>query len=120
MNSKPMTGTEANRFVLEVRAGVILYLNETIDADDGWWWGLDEDPLLEGPFASSADALADARRGGEFKVLHMDDKLSLTDENGLKLEHFSRDGHVVVIDTKGRLLVRTGERPATDVWSPVS
>ena len=107
-----MIETKSNRFVLEVRRGVILYLNETADVDDGWWWGSDTDALQNGPFASSADALADARQGGEFKVMHMNHK------KFVELDDLPADGHVIVVDTAGALLVRTGERPATAGWSP--
>jgi hypothetical protein len=101
-----------NRFVIEVRNGMVLFLNQTTDADDGWWWGSDEDPLLEGPFASSTDAVVDARRGSKFKVTYVDKEFIAT------TQELPANGHVVVFDTKGMLLVKTGERPPTDEWSP--
>ena len=43
--------TDSNVYVLEVRDGVILYLNAQTRARDGWHWGSD-DQFVSGPFAS--------------------------------------------------------------------
>jgi len=53
--------TDSNLYVLEVRDGVILYLNAQTRARDGWHWGSD-DQFVSGPFASYELAMEDARR----------------------------------------------------------
>jgi hypothetical protein len=104
----------SNRFVVEVRAGVALFFNRLADVEDGWWWGSDADPLQVGPFESCELALADARRGAEnFKVFRWD-AAGLGEPD----RPFRPHGHVVVIDTDGRLWVKPGERPARDNWKP--
>jgi hypothetical protein len=100
--------------VAEVRNGVELFFNRTTHAADGWWWGSDEDPLQVGPFARAAEALEDARRGAErFKIVTWDET-ELRDGP----DHFPATGHIIVIDTGGRLWTKTGERPARGDWKP--
>jgi hypothetical protein len=107
--------TNINRFVVEVRGGVVLYLNQATDKADGWWWGNDSKPLIWGSFESLELALADASRGAEdFKVV------SWTVENGeIKCDDVSVIRHIVVIDTRSRLITLVGERPARDGWHTV-
>jgi hypothetical protein len=101
-----------NRFVVQVRSGVVLFFNRAAAVDDGWWWGTDADPLQHGPFASSQAALADARRDDDrFKVVRSDDASIKRDEPELR-----PTGHIVIIDTAGRLLVKTGEDPPPGWW----
>jgi hypothetical protein len=107
MSKKP------NRFVVEVQGGIVLFFNRATEVADGWWWGSDADPLQQGPFASSEEAVADARPDG--------DKLELvtwSHRNNWGENELRPTGHVVLIDTRGRLLVRTGERPAREDWKP--
>ena len=102
-----------NRFILEVRAGVVLFFNCTTEVADGWWWGSDADPLQHGPFASSQEALADACRDDDrFEVMHWDAAEMQRDEHELR-----PTGHIVVIDTVGRLWIKTGEDPP-EGWRP--
>jgi len=107
--------TNINRFVVEVRGGVVLSLNQATDKADGWWWGNDSTPLIWGSFESLELALADASRGAEdFNVV------SWTVENGkIKGDDVSVIRHIVVIDTRSRLITLAGERPARDGWHPV-
>jgi hypothetical protein len=100
-----------NRFILEVRGGIVLYLNRTAGVADGWWWGADTDALQHGPFASSQEALADARRDDAcFRIVHWDKAVIKRDEPELR-----PTGHIVVVDTAGTLWVRTGEE-APEGW----
>jgi hypothetical protein len=103
-----------NRIIVEVRGGIVLFFNRMTEVGDGWWWGPDTNPLQQGPFASSEEALADARRGAEdLKLVRWDDAAIKNDEPDPP-----PTGHIVLIDTGGRLLVKTGERPAREGWSP--
>src|SRR5262245_28538073 len=102
-----MQNKELNRFVVEVQGGVVLFFNQATTAADGLWWGSDEDPLQHGPFASSEEALASACRGVENFKLERWDKAELRDGP----DHYDPYGHIIVVDTGGRLWVKI-ERPA--------
>jgi hypothetical protein len=135
--------SRANRYIAEVRGGLALFFNCTIDVEDGWWWGSDEDPWQWGPFASCEEALADARRGAErFKLVRwhaaerklVETDLEEADVEALLQGHVSPAtrtaaakalrklrrpdrplpprGHLIVIDTGGKVVVKTGERRA--------
>jgi len=105
---------QLNRFVVEVRGGVMLFFNRTTEASDGWWWGSDADPLQHGPFPSSQEAVADAGRNmGKFKLVRWDRTALKRDDRPLRPR-----GHIVLVDTNGQLLVKTGERPAREDWTP--
>ena len=97
---------DSNLYVMEIRAGVILYLNEKTRAKDGWWWG-DGEKFVRGPFASYELAIADARQ-------HHDKALRLIVWNknnyGASGEPSPR-GNLIVIDTEGALWVRSSEPP---------
>jgi len=102
-----------NRFVIEVRHGVALFFNRPANVEDGWWWGDDADPFQWGPFESWLEALADACHGGaQFKLVRWN-----------RAELWGPDrplpptGYVVVVDTGGKLWVKSGEsvRPG---WTP--
>jgi hypothetical protein len=81
---------------------------------DGWWWGSDDNPLQVGPFASSEEALADARRGAErFKLVRWNEAELRRPDRPLPPR-----GHIIVIDTSGKLWARTGERFARADWKP--
>jgi len=54
---------DQNLFVLEVRHGIILFLNERTQVEDGWHWGLEEQ-FVAGPFKSYKAAVKHARRNG--------------------------------------------------------
>ena len=106
MSKKP------NRFVVQVRNGVVLFFNRTTEVEDGWWWGSDADPLQQGPFASSHEAVANARRDDKrFKLVCWDRAALARDDRELR-----PTGHVVLIDTSGRLWAKTGEHPAREGW----
>jgi hypothetical protein len=106
MNKRP------NRFIVEVRGGIVLFFNRVTELADGWWWGSDADPLQQGPFASSQAAVADACRGDErFKLVRWDRAALARDDRALR-----PTGHVVLIDTGGTLWAKTGERPARESW----
>ena len=105
---------QLNRFVVEVHGGVVLFFNRMTEAGDGWWWGSDADSVQHGPFASSQEAVTDASRDmGRFKLVRWDRAALKRDDRPLRPR-----GHIVLIDTDGRLLVKTGERPAREDWSP--
>src|SRR5262245_36559601 len=108
-----MQNKKLNRFVLEVQNGTVLFFNRATTAADGWWWGSDADPVQHGPFASSQEAVADARRDGDELEL-----VTWSHHNNWGEDELRPTGHVVLIDTRGRLLVRTRERPARDDWKP--
>jgi len=110
-----MQNKKLNRFVVEVQNGTVLFLNRATPAADGWWWGSDADPLQRGPFASSEEAVVDARRDldGGFKLVRWDSAELQGEDRPLPPR-----GHIVVVDTGGRLWVRTGERPVRDGWAP--
>jgi hypothetical protein len=108
---------QLNRFVVEVRGGVVLFFNRTTELDDGWWWGFNARPLQHGPFASSDEAVADASREmGRFKLVRWDDATIWRKNH----EELRPTGHIVVIDTNGALFVKTGERPACEATKPTS
>jgi hypothetical protein len=101
--------TEENLFILEVRGGVILYLNERTPFADGWYWGTD-DYFRRGPFASASEALADARRGNNLKILYLNSEFLLADEEGREFRDDLPDaGHIIVVNTKGAFWRRPGE-----------
>lgn len=105
---------QLNRFIIEVCGGVVLFFNRMTEVDDGWWWGSDADPLQHGPFASSEAAVADASHDmGKFKLVRWDDAELKGPGRPLRPA-----GHIVLIDTAGRLFVKTGERPAREGWTP--
>jgi len=105
---------QRNRFIVEVCGGLVLFFNRATKVDDGWWWGSDADPLQQGPFASSREAVADAGRSmGKFKLVRWD--VAALKRNDRELRP---TGHIIVIDTDGRLFVKTGERPAHEGWTP--
>src|SRR5262249_25670079 len=109
-----MTG-RFNRFVVQISGGMVLFFNRRTELADGWWWGSDADPLQHGPFASRKLALADALPGCDgFKVVTWN-SASLSQDDG----ELAPTGHIVVIDTAGRLFVRSGEIPTRSGWSPV-
>jgi hypothetical protein len=96
-----------NRVEAEVRNGVALVLNEATGQEDGWWWGSDSDALIWGPFESLELALADARRGAEdFKLVTWTLANDWAGDDDLPATR-----HVIVVDTDGKLIVKTGERP---------
>jgi hypothetical protein len=101
----------ADKFVLEVRGGVVLYLNEPASPgeSDGWWWGFDEVPTLHGPFASAELAVKDASAQST-KPLKV-----ITHDNIETMEGFHTDGYVTinVVDTAGEVWVCVYEKPAT-------
>ena len=100
-----------NRFVVEVLDGV--FFNRVAGMADGWWWGSEEEPLQHGPFASSQEALADAQCDAEsFKLVIWNHA------NGWGEDELSPTGHLIVIDTNGRLLVKAGEHPVRANWKP--
>jgi hypothetical protein len=104
-----------SRSILEVRRGVILFSNRTTELEDGWWWGSDAGagPSCHGPFATSDEAVADASRDmGKFKLIRLDAIRS-------NEPYPPSTGHIIVIDTGGRLLVKTGERPAREGFAPL-
>jgi hypothetical protein len=102
--------TDQNLWVLEVRRGVILYHNQPSRARDGWHWGPDGHPFAGGPFASYDLAVADARRA----VGHiMDFRLLVLDG----VAEIPAGGHIIVINTRGRLWIKTGEKPARGGWT---
>jgi len=102
---------QLNRFVVEVRGGVLLFFNCTTELDDGWWWGFNASPPQHGPFANSDEAVADAScEMGRFKLVRWDDA-TIRRKNH---EELRPTGHIVVIDTDGALFVKTGERPACE------
>src|SRR5262245_20258846 len=105
---------QLNRFIVEVRGGVVLFFNRMTEVSDGWWWGSDADALQHGPFASSQEAVADAGRNtGKFKLVCWNKAALKRDDRELR-----PTGHIVLVDTDGRLLVKTGERPAREGWTP--
>jgi len=104
---------QLNRFIVEVCGGVVLFFNRMTEVDDGWWWGSDADPLQHGPFANSDEAVADARHDGEELEL-----VTWSHRNNWGEDELRPAGHIVLINTDGRLLVRTGERPAREGWTP--
>jgi len=101
--------SDQNLYVLEVRNGTILYLNERTPAADGWHWGTD-DAFVRGPFASSELALADARRhcDQELKLLILNEANILDDAT----EDPPPSGHIIVVDTGSCLWVKKGETPS--------
>ena len=98
--------SDQNLYVLEVRTGIILSLNERTAVKGGWWWGTD-DEFLQGPFTSYKSAVADARQrnAGDLNLIVWD-----KDTFGLAKEP-SPSGNLIVIDTGGRLWVRDQKRP---------
>jgi hypothetical protein len=95
---------DSNFYVLEVRDGVILYLNERTQVRDGWYWGPD-DKFVDGPFANQDLAIADARQ-------HSDKPLNLivwNADNFDDADEPSASGNLIVVDTRSRIWVRTGE-----------
>jgi len=92
----------------------ILYLNERSSVEDGWYWGTD-DKFVQGPFASYELALADARRhcSQELKLLILNAKNILDDA----IKDPPPSGHIIVVDTNGRLWTRREEVPASDGWT---
>jgi hypothetical protein len=95
---------DANLYVLEIRAGIILYFNARTPVADGWWWGTD-DTFVRGPFMSYQSAVPDVRR-------HHDKELNLIvwDKNNFALaKDPSPSGNLIVVNTEGRLWVRCGE-----------
>jgi hypothetical protein len=100
--------------VLEVRHGIILYLNERSSVEDGWHWGTD-DEFVSGPFESYELALADARRhcSQELKLLVLNKQNILDDAT----EDPPPSGHIIVVDTAGHLWTRREEAPASDGWT---
>ena len=94
---------DSNFYVLEVRNGIILFLNEQTHARDGWHWGTDNESI-SGPFASSELAVEDARR-------HSDKPLNLirwTKDNFLTNKP-SASGNLIVVDTGGHVWARSDE-----------
>jgi hypothetical protein len=51
---------------------------------------------------------------GKFKLVRLDNAVIRSNK-----PYPPSTGHIVVIDTGGRLLVKTGERPAREGWSPM-
>jgi hypothetical protein len=101
---------QPNRFIVEVRGGITLFLNRKAEVGDGWWWGSDADPLQHGPFKTSDAALADASRDmRKFKVVRWD--MAALTHDDLELRP---TGHIVFIDTGGRLVVKNGEPSAAE------
>jgi hypothetical protein len=98
--------SDQNLYVLEVRTGIILYLNQRTAVEDGWWWGTD-DEFVQGPFMNYESAVADARRrnAGDLNLIVWN-----KDTFGLSGEP-SPNGNLIVIDTGGHLWVRDQERP---------
>jgi hypothetical protein len=107
-----------SRSILEVRLGVVLFFNRTTELQDGWWWSSDANPFTEslqhGPFATSGEAVADASCGmGKFKLVRYNTA-------AIRSKPYPPStGHSIVIDTGGRLLVKTGERPAREGFAPL-
>jgi hypothetical protein len=89
---------DSNLYVLEVRRGIILYLNQRTDVHDGWWWGTDEQ-FVGGPFESSELAAEDARRHAD-KPLNL---ILLNVNNFATAEEPSPSGNLIVVDTNGCL-----------------
>jgi hypothetical protein len=92
-------------FVHEIRDGIELFFNRSTTLPDGWWWGPDDKPFLHGPFVSSQAAVDDAiaKIKPPVKVWTMT-KANLDDDPP------SFDGTwLTVIDTGGKIWVRTGE-----------
>jgi hypothetical protein len=105
---------QPNRFIVEVRDGIVPFFNRTTDVAHGWWWGSDAGPLQRRPFASADEALVDARRGAErFKLVCWDAAELRRPDRPLPPR-----GRIVVIDTGGKLLVKSDERPARGGWTP--
>jgi hypothetical protein len=98
--------SDQNLYVLEVRDGIILYLNARTPVSDGWWWGTD-DTFQEGPFPTYEAAVRHVRRHGAegFNLIIW------TRENFLDASEPSPSGQLIVIDTDGQLWTRDGERP---------
>jgi hypothetical protein len=104
-----------SRSILEVRLGVVLFFNRTTELKDGWWWSADAGPLQHGPFATSDEAVADASRDmGKFKLVRYNTAAIRSGQ-----PYPPSTGHIIVVDTGGRLLVMTGERPAREGFAPL-
>jgi hypothetical protein len=102
-----------NRFIVEVRGGVFLFLNRMTGGADGWWWGSDAEPVQVGPFVSSEEALADASRDmGQFEVRRWDWAELRAPDRPLPSH-----GCIIVIDTGGNLWCKHGESPPAG-WEP--
>jgi hypothetical protein len=98
-----MSDTDSNLYVLEVRDGIILHLNEYTSVADGWHWGTD-DRFVSGPFASYELALEAARQ-------HSDRPLNLI---VLNADNFfdnepSPSGNIIVINTDGHIWAARGD-----------
>jgi hypothetical protein len=108
-----------SRSILEVRLGVVLFFNRTTKLEDGWWWSSDANPFTEslqhGPFATSDEAVADASRDmGKFKLVRYNTAAIRSGKS-----YPPPTGRIIVVDTGGRLLVMTGERPAREGFAPL-
>jgi hypothetical protein len=105
-----------DKWVLEIRNGVVLFLNERVHAseEDGWWWGTDERAITWGPFESSEAAVEDACMASDepIKIVTRDDTEMKIPEAEAPPAH--TDGFVTinVVDTKGHIWLKTGEKPA--------
>jgi hypothetical protein len=95
---------DQNLYVLEVRNGLILYLNERTSAKDGWHWGTDN-AFVEGPFPSYELAVAAAQR-------HCDQERKLmimTSENIFDPDDYPTSGCLIVVNTDGYVWARETE-----------
>jgi hypothetical protein len=106
--------TTMNMYVLEIRDGIELFFNRRTVERDGWYWGPDNEPMLHGPYQSSEAAAEDARTTSErpVKVVTVTsayDELGLDEEVG-----------IIIVDTGGRVWVKTGEAPCDPHLRPVN
>jgi hypothetical protein len=95
---------DSNLYVLEVRRGIILYLNQRTDVRDGWWWGTDEQ-FVAGPFESFELATAAARRHADRPL----ELIVLTADNFDAADGLTPSGNLIVVDTDGAIWALAGE-----------
>jgi len=96
-----------NLYVLEVRNGIILYLNERTSARNGWYWGT-HDAFKAGPFENHNLAIEHVRRhtGKSFNLIVW------TADNFDEADEPSPSGNLIVVDTGGHVWVSGREQPA--------
>jgi hypothetical protein len=92
-----------DKVIHEVRNSVALFFNVTIDRPDGWWWGLDANACLYGPFESSEAAVEDARAASQLPIRIIthgwEDLVSEPDVP----DHIDGYVSIIVVDTDGEI-----------------